>query len=217
MLPLFRKEFLLIGRSLGGVISLLTLGISLIFIFYSAIEVQETLSVKTVRGLKWAIVFLLNFVIVSQSLWEERESSGWETSLENYGTTTLYLAKTLVVWFFTSLVNAILILVLCVFFQNMRVERFFGEWFLLSLATLSLVSLGISLGKLASESKLKEIILPLLQLPFSIPLLLFGMEAETRFWMEPGFYFPSVGLLLFFAGFYLSIGALFLEGILGQE
>ncbi len=100
MLPLFRKEFLLIGRSLGGVISLLTLGISLIFIFYSAIEVQETLSVKTVRGLKWAIVFLLNFVIVSQSLWEERESSGWETSLENYGTTTLYLAKTLVVLVF---------------------------------------------------------------------------------------------------------------------
>lgn len=213
---LIKKEFILVGRSLGGIVSLFTLSISVIFILYSSIEVNEALSVRSVRGLKWAIIFILNFVIISQSLWEERESGGFEVSQERHSILTLYLAKTFIVWICTCIVNAALILVMVLFFKNMDVDRFLGEWFFANLGSLSLIALGISLGVISAESKLKEVIIPLLQLPFSIPLLLFGLEAEARFWMEPGFYFPSVGLLLVFAVFYLGIGALFLE-VIHQE
>ncbi len=213
---LLKKEFLLVGKSLGGLISLISLSLCVMFIFYSSIEVNETLNIRSIRGLKWAIIFLLNFVLVGQSLWEERESGAWFASLSLISVSKLYLAKCIVIWLCTSFVNALLILVLNVFFQNTSIENFFGEWLFVNLGSLSLVFLGVSMGLVAEESRVKEIVLPLLQLPFSIPLFLFGMEAETRFWMENGFYFPSVFLLLFFALFYGAMGSLFLE-ILKKE
>ncbi|MDF3819038.1 heme exporter protein CcmB [Leptospira sp. 96542] len=208
---LLKKEFHLVGRSLGGIISLFTLSVSVIFIFYSSIEVNEALPEKSVRGLKWAILFILNFVIVSQSLWEERESSGWETSLGSAPAMNLYLIKSLVVWFFTTLVNAAVLFVLNLFFLNMDLDRYWGEFLFSTLGAGSLVFLGVSLGLISSESRMKEIVIPLLQLPFSVPLFLFGLEAENRFWVEPGFYFPSVGLLIFFILFYAGLGSIFVE------
>ncbi|MCW7493264.1 heme exporter protein CcmB [Leptospira sp. 2 VSF19] len=211
LLTLLKKEFYLIGRSLGGIISLFTLSVSVVFIFYTSIEVNEILSARSIRGIKWAIIFLLNFVIVSQSLWEERESMGWEASLSFVSPISLYLTKSLAIWFCTILVNGALVLVLSVFFQNMSIERFWGEWLFANLGSGSLVFLGVSLGLIAFESRLKEIIIPLLQLPFSIPLFLFGLEAEHRYWLEPGFYLPSVGLLLFFMLFYATLGSVMIE------
>ncbi|TGL57273.1 ABC transporter permease [Leptospira ognonensis] len=213
---ILKKEFVLIGRSLGGIVSLLSLSLCLLFIFYSSIEVNEALSIRSVRGLKWAILFLLNFILVGQSLFEERESGGWFATLSQVSLTKLFLAKSLIIWLCTSLVNAILILVFVVFFQNAAMDRFFGEWLFSNLGSISLVFLGVSMGIISEESRMKEIVLPLLQIPFSIPLFLFGLEAESRFWMEPGFYYPSVFLLLFFAVFYGSLGSLFLE-ILKKE
>ncbi|TGL76554.1 heme exporter protein CcmB [Leptospira jelokensis] len=210
-LSLLKKDFFLIGRSLGGIVSLFTLSVSVVFIFYTSIEVNEILSARSIRGLKWAIIFLLNFVIVSQSLWEERESMGWEASLSYVSPTALYTSKCLAIWFCTILVNAFLVLVLSVFFQNMSLDRGLGEWLFASLGSGSLVFLGVSLGIIAFESRLKEIIIPLLQLPFSIPLFLFGLEAENRYWMEAGFYLPSVGLLLFFLLFYATLGSVMVE------
>ncbi|TGN18383.1 heme exporter protein CcmB [Leptospira idonii] len=215
-LKVLKKEFLLVGRSLGGVLSLLSLSFCLIFIFYSSIEVNEALGERSVRGLKWAIVFLLNFVLVGQSLWEERESGGWNASLSSASQSTLYFAKSLVIWICTSLVNLAIVAALSVFFQSANMERFAGEWLFSCLGSFSLVFLGVSMGLISEESRLKEIVLPLLQLPFSIPLFLFGLEAEERFWREIGFYWPSVFLLLFFALFYGTLGGLFLE-ILRKE
>ncbi|EMY61207.1 heme exporter protein CcmB [Leptospira terpstrae] len=211
LLTLLKKEFYLIGRSLGGVVSLFTLSVSVVFIFYTSIEVNEMLSERSIRGIKWAIIFLLNFVIVSQSLWEERESMGWEASLSFVSPISMYLAKSLAIWFCTILVNGALVLVLSVFFQNMSIERYWGEWLFANLGSGCLVFLGVSLGLIAFESRLKEIIIPLLQLPFSIPLFLFGLEAEHRYWLEPGFYLPSVGLLLFFMLFYATLGSVMIE------
>jgi heme exporter protein B len=208
---LLKKEFVLVGRSLGGIVSLLSLSLCVMFILYSSIEVNEALGVRSVRGLKWAIIFILNFIIVGQSLWEEREAGGFFASLSHSSIFKLYLAKSLVIWLCTSLVNALMILTFCVFFQNASIDRFFGEWLFSNLGSLSLVFLGISLGIISDESRVKEIVLPLLQLPFSVPLFLFGLEAESRFWLEPGFYFPAVGLLVFFALFYGALGGLFLE------
>ncbi|MGV3665637.1 MAG: heme exporter protein CcmB [Leptospira bouyouniensis] len=210
-LRLLKKDFYLIGRSLGGIVSLFTLSVSVVFIFYTSIEVNEMLSARSIRGLKWAIIFILNFVIISQSLWEERESMGWEASLSYVSPTLLYLSKSLTIWFCTILVNALLVLVLSVFFQNMSLDRYFGEWLFANLGSGCLVFLGVSLGVIAFESRLKEIIIPLLQLPFSIPLFLFGLEAENRYWSEVGFYLPSVGLLLFFLLFYGTLGSVMVE------
>ncbi|XDD44969.1 heme exporter protein CcmB [Leptospira sp. WS39.C2] len=210
-LSLLKKDFYLIGRSLGGIVSLFTLSVSVVFIFYTSIEVNEILSARSIRGLKWAIIFILNFVIISQSLWEERESMGWEASLSYVSPTYLYISKSLTIWFCTIIVNALLVLMFVVFFQNMNLDRYLGEWFFANLGSGCLVFLGVSLGVIAFESRLKEIIIPLLQLPFSIPLFLFGLEAEHRYWLEPGFYLPSVGLLFFFLLFYATLGSVMVE------
>ncbi|GBF48920.1 CcmB protein [Leptospira ryugenii] len=196
---------------MGGFFSQISLSLCLLFIFYSSIEVNESLQERSVRGIKWAILVILNFVLIGQSLWEEREEGGWYASLGRKPLAILYFAKCLVIWLSTVIINGMVSLLLCLFFQKANVDRFLSEWMFANLGSLSLVFLGVTLGLLSEASRMKEIILPLLQLPFSIPLFLFGMEAETRFYQEVEFYLPSVGILLFFAIFYGSLGVLFLE------
>ncbi|EMF81850.1 CcmB domain protein [Leptospira weilii serovar Topaz str. LT2116] len=72
--------------------------------------------------------------------------------------------------------------------------------------------LGVALSHISDSSRLKEILLPLLMIPFTIPILLFGMEAERKLERMPVFDpIPGIAILFSFCIFYAGIGILLLE------
>ncbi len=72
--------------------------------------------------------------------------------------------------------------------------------------------MGVALSHISDSSRLKEILLPLLMIPFTIPILLFGMEAERKLERLPDFDpIPGLSILLSFCDFYAGIGILLLE------
>lgn len=65
--------------------------------------------------------------------------------------------------------------------------------------------LGVVLSHISDSSRLKEILLPLLMIPFTIPILLFGMEAERKLERMPVFDpIPGIAILLRFVFFTLE-------------
>ena len=70
---LLLKEFQLIGREQkNGLLSLISLLMAFLFIFHYSLENSGKLDVNSIVGLKWAGIFLLAFILISQVTYEER-------------------------------------------------------------------------------------------------------------------------------------------------
>jgi heme exporter protein B len=208
---LLKKEFILVGRSLHGLLSMLVLSFTMLFLFHFSLERTALLDSKSLLGIKWAIVFLVSFVVIGQSTWEEREGGGGRVAATMIPRWILYVSKSLVVWMVLGIVEVFIILGMVLFFHNIFIEDLFRHLLFLLPGSLSLAFLGVSLSDFSSASRMKEIILPLLLVPFSIPIFLYGLKTEFRMDSHPESIFSSLLLMIFFCFFYGGLGALFQE------
>ncbi|TGK02655.1 ABC transporter permease [Leptospira langatensis] len=214
ILALIRKEFRLLGRASNGILSLLVLVSAMVFLFHYALERNGAMDGVALIGLKWSILFVASFVLVGQFTWEEREAGGGTASRLFISPWILFLSKSILVFIALSGTSVYLLGLFALFFS-----AFPAEWaeigrqlvfFLPGLLCLSF--LGVCLSHISLSSRLKEILLPLLLVPLSIPVFLYGMEAERKFATQPfSALAGSFCLLLAFSLFYGSMGALLVE------
>ena len=174
------KEFRLVNNSRSGLFSIITMSLSILIIFHFAFEKNIELNKSIFIGIKWTILFLVSFIFIGQINWEERESGADLINKIYVSSLTRYFSKSLII-FFILILSEVFILFLCFFLFNFNQNiSFYKEMFFFSLAALNLSFLGVSLSMISTESRLKEIILPLLLFPFSIPIFLFGITAEKK-------------------------------------
>ncbi|MDV6235951.1 heme exporter protein CcmB [Leptospira ellisii] len=214
LLALLHKEFLLLGRALNGILSVMVLITSIVFIFNYALEQTDKLDRQTLIGIKWAVLFMSSYVFIGQSSWEERESGGGRISSLFLPVWMRFLAKSLAVFLGLTAAAIYLMILLSVFFRAfpLEVKDFSVNLIFLLPGVLCISFLGVSLSHISDSSRLKEILLPLLMIPFTIPILLFGMEAERKLQRLPVFDpVPGLVILLSFCFFYAGMGVLLLE------
>ncbi|EMG19536.1 CcmB protein [Leptospira interrogans serovar Copenhageni str. LT2050] len=204
LFSLLHKEFLLLGKAINGILSVLVLITSIVFIFNYALEQTGRLDRQTLIGIKWSVLFLTSYVFIGQSAWEERESGGGRISSLFLPVWMRFLSKSLVVFIGLSIAAIYLMILLSVFFQAFSLgwkDLFVNLIFLLP-GVLCISFLGVALSHISDSSRLKEILLPLLMIPFTIPILLFGMEAERKLERLPVFDpIPGLSILLSFCVF----------------
>jgi heme exporter protein B len=211
---IFYKEFLIAGKAKNGLFSLLTLILAFIFIFHFSLERNNILVLDTLIGLKWAIIFLLSFIFIGQSIWEEREGGANRINSVYIPSWIYFLSKSFVIFLILFIINIFIIFLFYVFFSSMQINSFadlFNQTVFLIPAGLSLSLLGVSLTQLSHATRLKEVILPVLLIPLSIPILLFGMEAERNLILFSGGYTKPLSILFAFSVFYGSLGVLIQE------
>ena len=208
------KEFKIVGKAKNGFFSLITLMLSFIFIFHFSLEKNNPMNMESIIGIKWAIIFLLSFIFIGQSIWEERESGAFRVNSVYVPPSLFFLTKSLVVFMILFIVNIIIIVLFYVFFTSMKINSLqdlnYHIIFLIP-ASLSITFLGITLTQLSHATRLKEIILPVLLIPLSIPVLLFGMEAERNLILFTGNITKPMNVLIAFCVFYGALGVLVQE------
>ncbi|WCL51123.1 heme exporter protein CcmB [Leptospira sp. GIMC2001] len=210
-LTILNKEIKLISRSTSGFISMAVLAFTILFIFYFSIEKNQILIPTSLAGIKWAIVFIVSFVLIGQSSWEERETGAHRITKLFVSNWILFMVKSFAVWLMLIVIEILLVFAMVLFFQNSKMENILAQLMFIIPGSLSLSFLGVSLANISNASRMKEIILPLLMVPFSIPLFLYGLNSEYKYLKNPETLISSIFLLIFFCFFYGGIGALFQE------
>ncbi|PJZ48066.1 heme exporter protein CcmB [Leptospira saintgironsiae] len=214
ILSLIRKEFRLLGKASNGILSLLVLVSAMVFLFHYALERNGKIDLVALIGLKWAILFVASFVLVGQFTWEEREAGGGTASRLFISPWVLYFSKSILVFIALSATAIYLMGLFALMFSAFPADiNEFGRQIVFFFPGLLCLSfLGVCLSHISLSSRLKEILLPLLLVPLSIPVFLYGMEAERKFISQPfSALVGSFALLLAFAVFYGSMGALLVE------
>lgn len=207
------KEFKLLFRSKNGILSMLALILTFLFIFHFTLENQKKLDVIDIIGIKWSAMFILSFIFIGQSNWEEREGDAYKINKLLLSNTVYFLSKSLTIFIALFVMEIALFFLLVVFFENYKLttSNLYGTFLFLVPSTLTLSFLGMTLSHISFATRLKEIILPMLLIPLSIPVLLFGIEAERKFYVLGQINYFSIALIFSFCILYASLGILLME------
>ncbi|MCB1178903.1 MAG: heme exporter protein CcmB, partial [Leptospiraceae bacterium] len=175
----------------------------------------DTLSLSKIEpiGLKWAISFIVSYIIIGQSVWEERESGAYRILRGILPPYSYYIVKSLFIFLILVFLEIFIILLFSVFFKEILLNL---QSFQIGLAyivpgTLGISFLGVALSSLSQSTRLKEMLLPVLQTPLVVPVFLFGMNAEKNSTFSGIIDYKPILLLCFFSLFYGSLGAFILE------
>ena len=210
---LIKKELQLIGRSSSGIVSVLVLIFSFVFIFHYAIEEYLTKDLPGLEffyiGMKWAFLFIISFIFIGQSVWEEREGGAIhinEMYLQPY---VVFLVKSIVIFTVLFILSFFLQGIFYLFFEHYQLNYSVMQSHIIFMgpALLALSFLGVMLGLISISSRMKEIILPLLLIPFSIPVFMFGLGAEKQYLVKPEDFLVSFIILTALSVFYGAMGS----------
>lgn len=210
---LLKKEILLLGRAKNGILSLFSISLSMIFIFYYAIGDLLSESARDLVGLKWAVSFLVSYILIGQSVWEERESGAYRVNRGILPSYSYFLVKSFMIFFVIFILEIFILLVFGLLFSKSDLSLNSIQIGLAYLfpGTLGISFLGVTLSSLSQSTRLKEMLLPVLQTPLLIPVFLLGMDAEKSSLISGQIDMRVLVVLFLFCIFYGSVGAFVLE------
>lgn len=208
---ILKKEWKVHIRSIQSITSMILLGFCILFLFHYSFEKQKPLELQNLIGIKWALLFLLSHTVIGQSVWEEKEMGAGAILSSLVSPSLIFIIKSISVWILLLSSMVFLLMGMVIFFQNMKWLDVANQFIILPWTSLALSFLGVSLSYMTISTRWKEIVLPLVFIPFSIPLFLFGLNAEFQYLEFPEKIKNSIVLMFFFCVFYGGVGALFQE------
>ncbi len=129
-------------------------------------------------ALLWAVVLLAAILGLNRSLALDRENQVFDAQLiAPIPRTALYAGKVISITLFTLLLDAILVVLFTVFFNR----PFYLPLVLLVLllGTVGYVAAGVLITSMTIQARTREVLLPVLLLPVSLPLVLPAAMATT--------------------------------------
>lgn len=180
---LIQKEWRLESRS-KELITLLACNATLFAVLVGAGVSSAVLDAATTEKLfamlLWIVFMLSSTIAVSRFNEQELEGRGFEgLLLAGVSGAQMYLAKVLIMtaFFFVSFVLLLLLLALSL---DQYIAGVFAQLLVVGLAAASaLAALLTMLAAVASTSKLKGVLLPIISLPVLFPVFLCGMEMTS--------------------------------------
>lgn len=155
------------------VISTLALGVLLVFIMGMALNATGSLRPEWQAGLLWVVVFFTTSLSISRHDAKEQELGGWmSVHLAPMDRSLIFYAKWLATWLFV-VVAVFGVSVAFFVILGTGVPKVPGQfiWVVL-VGTLGLTGVASFVAALAAHSNLRDVLIPLLLFPITIPLFL---------------------------------------------
>jgi heme exporter protein B len=166
-------------RSKAGFNGVVALGVTILVLFGFALGPDTRALHETAAGALWLAVLFAGVLAFNRSYQVELETGALEQLLLYPGSRwTIFTGKLLANLTFVALMLAIVVLVGIVLFQVSVPPAWPALIGVLALGTLGIVTLGTFYAAMASRSRAREVLLPLLLFPMLIPALLAAMQAS---------------------------------------
>jgi heme exporter protein B len=170
---LFANDVRIEFRGKQFLLTTVTFGILLLFIVGIALDAAERVQTLWSAGLLWLVIFFTIAISMTRHDHKEREFSvGQALLMVPSDASFIYYAKWLSTALF-GLVSEIALVTAFFVILNQPMPLHFG-WFCLVVAvgTLSLTGVGTFLVSIAANSSMRDLLIPILLFPMTIPLFL---------------------------------------------
>jgi heme exporter protein B len=184
---LARKDLLVELRSRDTVPAMLIFVVGALVVFHFALT--EDSSRLAAAGMLWiALLFTALLALVRAFVAERDEAVIDGLLLAPCDRSAIWLGKTLSVFAFLALAEAVALPAFALFYDPVTWELIAG----VALANAGIASVGTLLGAMAAAARARELLLPLLFMPLAIPIVIGGVGATLA--EDPGRYLGFLGL-----------------------
>ncbi|MCB8991679.1 MAG: heme exporter protein CcmB [Ardenticatenaceae bacterium] len=151
-----------------------------VIMFNFALEANLAAAREVATGLLWSTILLAGTLGLNRSLAIERENQTMEAVLmAPVERSAIYLGKVISITLFTLILEAVLIFIFIVFFD----KPFWRPQVLLVLflGTIGYIAAGVIVTSMTIQTRTREVLLPVLLLPLSLPLVLPAATAVSAY------------------------------------
>jgi heme exporter protein B len=137
-------------------------------------------SLRTLPVVLWVAFAFVGILGFNRSFAAERENSCLEgMMLAPVDPGAIYLGKMLANFLFLAVAEVVVVIVASVWYNFSFVPRL--GWFVLIafLGTLGYVAVGTIFGAIAANTRMREVMLPVLQFPVAVPIFIGAIEATS--------------------------------------
>jgi len=213
-----QKDLRLEWRSRDSVVGMLFFALLVVIIFSLAFDPTAAISREIGGGILWVALLFASFTALNQSWTREQRNRVLDAQrMSPAPASALFLGKALANLIFVSFVELVLALPF-IFFYNLHA---LGQgWMLLAvmpLGTWALVCNGTFFAAMSLRTRYRELLLPLILVPLSLPALLGMMQATTAILtgeFDPGSW---IRLLIGYNIAFTTVCLLLFETVLSAE
>ena len=213
-----QKDLRLEWRSRDSVVGMLFFALLTVIIFSLAFDPTAAVSRQIAGGILWVALLFAAFTALNQSWTREQRNRVLEAQrLSPAAPSALFLGKALANFLFVTVVEAVLAPLFIVFYNLHALGQGWMLAAVMPLGTWALVCNGTFFAALGLRTRNRELLLPLILFPISIPALLGMMQATTGILsgeFEPG---PWIRLLIAYNIAFTTVCLLLFETVLSAE
>jgi heme exporter protein B len=187
VVALTRKDLVVELRSRDTVPAMLLFVVGALVVFHFALS--EDSSRLAAAGMLWIALLFTALLALVRSFVAERDDGAIDgLLLAPCDRSAIWLGKTLSVFAFLALAEAVALPAFALFYEPVSWELIAG----VALANVGIASVGTLLGAMAAAARARELLLPLLFMPLAIPIVVGGVGATLA--EEPSRYLGFLGL-----------------------
>jgi heme exporter protein B len=213
-----RKDLQLEWRSRDSVNGMLFFALLVVVVFAFAFDPTAAMSRQIAGGILWVALLFAAVTALNQSWTRELRNRVLDAHrMAPAPASALFLGKALANFMFVAMVEAVLAPLFIVFYDLHALGQGWMLAAVLPLGTWALVCNGTFFAALGLRTRNRELLLPLILFPISIPALLGAMQATTGILsgeFEPG---PWVRLLVAYNIAFTTACLLLFETVLSAE
>ncbi len=213
-----RKDLRLEWRSRDSINGMLFFSLLVVVVFSIAFDPTAAMSRQIAGGILWVALLFASITALNQAWTREQRTRVLDAHrMSPAPPSTLFLGKAIANFLFVALVEAVLAPLFIVFYDLHALGQGWLLLVVMPLGTWALVCNGTFFAALGLRTRNREMMLPLILFPISIPALLGMMQATTAILtgeFEPGLW---IRLLIAYNIAFTTVCLLLFETVLNAE
>jgi heme exporter protein B len=180
IIAIVRKDVITELRTKEMLSSMIVFSLVAVFIFSIALDLSATSPLDTTPGLLWVTIAFAGTLGLNRSLAQEQENRCIDgLLLAPMDRSAIFFGKALGNFIFMSVVELIVVPVFAVLFNVPLLRLSVG--LVIVLGTLGYASVGTLFSTMAVNTRAREVMLPILLLPVSVPVFISAVNATGGF------------------------------------